>query len=119
MGDVIMIAILAVIVIVAIRSALKHFKGEGGCCGGGGSDIKEPDKNLSGPVIMTKVFEIDGMHCENCTNRVKRAINRIDGVSAKLDLKKKQAVVEYEKEVADDTIIRAIENLEYKVMAVK
>lgn len=118
MGNVIIVAVLAMILIFALKSSLKHLKGEGGCCGGG-STIKEPDKKLSGTVINTKVFKIDGMHCESCTSRVKRAINSIDGVSAKLDLKKKQAVVKYEKEVTDDTLVKEIENLGYKVIAVQ
>ena len=119
MGNVIIIAALAVILAVAIKSSLSHIKGEGGCCGGGSSGIKEPDKKLSETVINTKVIKIDGMHCENCTNRVKRAINSIDGVSAKLDLKKKQAVIKYEKAVPDDTLVREIENLGYKVVSVQ
>ena len=88
MGNVIIVAVLAVILIIALKGSIKHLKGEGGCCGGG-STIKEPDKKLSGTVINTKVFKIDGMHCESCTSRVKRAINSIDGVSAKLDLRTK------------------------------
>ena len=120
MANVIIIAVLAVILIMALKGSIKHLKGEGGCCGGGGgSTIKEPDKKLSGTVINTKVFKIDGMHCESCTSRVKRAINRIDGVSAKLYLRKKQAVVKYEKEVADDTLVKEIEKLGYKVVAVQ
>ncbi|WP_297957128.1 heavy-metal-associated domain-containing protein [uncultured Ruminococcus sp.] len=118
MGNVIIVAVLAMILIFALKSSLKHLKGEGGCCGGG-STIKEPDKKLSGTVINTKVFKIDGMHCESCTSRVKRAINSIDGVSAKLDLRKKQAVVKYDKEVADETLVKEIENLGYKVIAVQ
>jgi copper chaperone CopZ len=119
MGNFIIVAVLAVILIVAVRSSMKHLKGEGGCCGGSGSTIKEPDKKLSGTIINTKVFKIDGMHCESCTSRVKRAINNIDGVSAKLNLRKKQAVVKYEKEVADETLVKEIEALGYKVIAVQ
>ncbi|WP_294414175.1 heavy metal-associated domain-containing protein [uncultured Ruminococcus sp.] len=118
MGNVIIVAVLAVIPIIALKGSIKHLKGEGGCCGGG-STIKEPDKKLSGTVINTKVFKIDGMHCESCTSRVKRAINSIDGVSAKLDLRKKQAVVKYDKEIADDTLVKEIENIGYKVVAVQ
>ena len=44
---------------------------------------------------------------------------QIDGVSAKLNLKKKQAVVKYEKEVEDDTLIKEIEDLGYKVVSVQ
>ena len=118
MENIITIAVLAVVLFFALKGTVKHLKGEGACCGGAKA-IKEPDKKLSGTVIKTKVFMIDGMHCENCTNRVKRAINRIDGVSAKLNLKKKQAVVKYEKEVEDDTLIKEIEDLGYKVVSVQ
>ena len=81
--------------------------------------MKEPDKKLSGPVIRTKVFKIDGMHCEGCTNRVKRVVNSIDGVSVKVNLRKKEAVVQYEREVDDAKIIRAIEKLDYRVVTVR
>ena len=35
MGTAIIIGILAVIVVIAVISSVKHMKGEGGCCGGG------------------------------------------------------------------------------------
>ena len=57
------------------------------------------------------------MHCENCANRVKRAINGIDGVSAKVNLRKKEALVRYEKDVDDSEIISAIEGQGYNVMS--
>ncbi len=44
MGDIIIIGIIVLVVLLGLPSALKHFKGEGGCCGGGGS-VKE-SKNL-------------------------------------------------------------------------
>ena len=112
-----LIVLLIVIVIVAfaLKSSIGHFKGEGGCCGGGDSVKKEPDKKLTGPIIKTTIFKIDGMHCENCSNRVKRTINRLDGVSAKVNLRKKEAVVRFEKDLADDVITKEIEDLGYKV----
>ena len=118
MENIIIIAVLAVVLFLALKGTVKHLKGEVSCCGGA-STIKEPDKKLSGPVIAKKVFKIDGMHCQNCANRIKRGINSIDGVSAKIDLMKKQAVVKYEKEVADETLIKEIENLGYKVVSVQ
>ena len=107
--------ILAAVIFIALKGSIKHLKGEGGCCGGGDSVKKEPDKKLSGPIIKTMVFKIDGMHCENCSNRVKRSINRLDGVSAKVNLRKKEAVVRYEQDIADDVITKEIEDLGYKV----
>ena len=118
MINAIVVAVLMIVIIMATKGAAKHFMGQGSCCGGGSSTVKEPDKKLSGPVIKTMVFRIDGMHCVNCSNRVKRAINRIDGVSARLNLRKKEAVVEYDREVDDATITKAIEALDYKVISV-
>ncbi|WP_029231695.1 heavy-metal-associated domain-containing protein [Butyrivibrio sp. VCB2006] len=112
------IIILVVVLIIAARGSIKHFKGEGGCCGGG-SVVKEPDKKLNGPILKTKTFKIDGMTCENCVNRVKRGINRIDGVSAKVNLRKKQAVVQFEKDVEDCVLQKAIEEMGYKVTSIK
>ena len=115
LSNALVIAILAVVLFIALRGSIKHLAGEGGCCGGGDSVKKEPDKKLSGPIIKTMVFKIDGMHCENCSNRVKRSINRLDGVSAKVNLRKKEAVVLYELDIADDVITKEIEDLGYKV----
>ena len=91
------IVILVAIVFVALRGSVKHFKGEGACCGGGGSTIMEPDKKLDGPVIKTKVYKIDGMHCDNCVSRIKTA------------------VISFEKDVEDAVIISAIKELGYEV----
>ena len=115
MSNFLIVVGLVIILLVSLRGSIKHFKGEGGCCGGGGSSVKEPDKKLDGPVIKTKVFKIEGMHCENCVNRVKRAINRIDGVSAKVNLRSKEAVVSYDREVDDEAFVRDVEALGYKV----
>ena len=115
LSNLIVIVILVLVMFFAIKGSLKHLKGEGGCCGGG-SDVKEPDKKLKGPVIKSRTFKIDGMHCENCSNRVKRAINGIDGVSAKVNLRKKEALVRYEKDVDDSVITSAIESQGYNVL---
>ena len=39
MGTAIIIGILAIIVVIAVISSVKHMKGEGGCCGGGGDTV--------------------------------------------------------------------------------
>jgi copper chaperone CopZ len=59
------------------------------------------------------------MHCENCKNRVERAINRIDGAAAKVDLKRKTAVVSLDRDVSDEEIRKAVEELDYKVVMIE
>lgn len=46
MTDYIILGIIAVIVVVAAISSIRHFKGEGGCCGRGG--YKPKKKKLKG-----------------------------------------------------------------------
>lgn len=90
--NVVLIIILIAVVVLAAGSGAKHFKGQGGCCGGGG-ELRPEHKKLDGPVAEEKIISIDGMSCENCRNRVERAINKIDGASARVNLRKKEAVL--------------------------
>lgn len=65
MSTVIICILLALIIIFAVVNSAKHFRGEGGCCGGG-SDIKVKKKKLAN-VKETLVISIDGMTCKNCS----------------------------------------------------
>ena len=118
MGDIIIIGIIVVLVVIGFRSTKKHFKGEGACCGGGSAPMKVPEKKLS-QVIGTKTVLVDGMTCEHCKAWVEKAINGIDGASAKVDLKKKQAVVSMEREISDEEIGTAVEDAGYKVREIR
>lgn len=113
MGNVIIIAVLVIIVVYAVVSSRKHFKGEGGCCGGGGGDIAVR-KKLENPKIGEYIIHIEGMTCDNCRIRVENAINKLDGVYAKVSLKKKQAIVSYDREVDKKEIIKAVRAAGYK-----
>ncbi|MBR7161957.1 MAG: cation transporter [Clostridia bacterium] len=84
MGNYIIIFVIAVILSFAVFSTAKHFKGEGGCCGGSAYQPKK--KKLSG-VKYQKIFKIGGLHCKNCKNRVEEAVNDIRGIAGKVDLK--------------------------------
>lgn len=115
MGNFIIVGILAVVILMGLRSSIKHFKGEGGCCGGSTTVKKKKLKNI----IATKTVIIDGMSCEHCRNRVEQSINDIDGAAAKVNLKKKQAVVSLEKAVSDEQIRAAIEKAGYKAAEIR
>ena len=96
----------------------KHMKGEGGCCGGGGNTVAEEKKTLDNPVIAVKTVDIEGMHCENCKNSIERSVNKIDGASCQVNLKKKQATIEVDREIDDADIRIAIERLDFKVTGI-
>lgn len=121
MSDVIIILILIVILGFAVKSSIKHFKGEGACCGGGSGQVKTKrpkKKKLDGPVIGTRTIKISGMHCQNCVNSVTRALNSLDGVSAKVSLRNNSAEVSFDRSVEEDRLRRAVEDAGFEVLSI-
>ena len=117
MTDVIIIAVLILIIFLALQQTKKKLKG-GGCCSGGSTTIRDK-KTLTAPKIGEKVLTVEGMHCENCEIRVENALNRLDGVLCKVNLKKKTATVSYSKDVSDELLKETIEELGYEVTAIR
>ena len=118
MGNVIIIGIILLLVLNGIRSSIKHFKGEGGCCGGGSDSVKAERKKLKS-VIVTKTVKIEGMTCQQCKNWVENSLNALDGVAASVNLKKKTATVSMESIVSDSDIKTAVENAGYHVISIR
>ena len=114
MENIIIIGILAVVIVIGIVNTVKHFKGQGGCCGGGGS--YKPRKKKLSAVLYTKTFKVNGMHCEHCQSRVEEVVNDIQGVAGKVNLKKAEVTVSYAEDVADDVIKARIERAGYTVV---
>lgn len=112
MGDVIVIGVLVVLVFFGLCSSMKHFRGKGGCCGG--DECKVEKKKLS-KVLYKKTFRVEGMHCEHCKRRVEEAVNDINGVAGKVNLRKAELTVFYETDVTDDVIKNSLERLGYGV----
>ena len=51
---------------------------------------------------MKKLLAIEGMTCEHCQARVEKALNGIEGVQAKVNLKHKEATVTLSRDVPDE-----------------
>ena len=114
----IIIVILAVVLFFAVKNSIPHFRGEGGCCGGSGKEPLIKPAKLD-RVIATKVMNIEGMRCENCNRRVQNALNSIEGVSAKVNGDKQQAIVKLGREVSDSELEKAVTSLGYIVTKVR
>ena len=112
MENAIIIGIILVIAFFSIRTIVKR-KGRKGCCGSG-SDYTPRKKKLK-KVIATKVFVVDGMHCEKCANRVTEVVNDIPGAAGVVNLKKGIVTVSYEQEVPDELIKQRIARVGYTV----
>lgn len=115
MENIIIVAVIAVIVVIGVLSTKKHFKGEGGCCGGG---TYRENKKLS-RVAGKKTVRIEGMMCENCEARVERFINELPGVACRANHKKNEAIVSYETDVSEEQIRAAVDKAGYKVIAME
>ena len=119
MATYILLAIIVVAVCFALRSMVGHFKGEGSCCGSGGTIAKAPKKVLEGRVIGEKIIHIEGMHCVNCENAVTRLLSAIDGAAAKVNLSRHEAVLRITREVSDEEIRDALNGTEYKIIGIE
>lgn len=118
MADIIIVLIVVVLLGLALKGSVKHFKGEGACCGGGGGSISVdiPQKTLDPPILGKKTVKISGMHCEHCVKAVTEAINKIDGAAAKVDLSRNEAVVSYDRELDDEILRRTVRDAGYRVV---
>ena len=99
---------------------LKLYKGEKK----GGSSVTSQNKGdyerKEEKETMKKILTVEGMSCMHCSARVEKALSAVAGVSsAKVDLEKKTATVELAADVANETLIAAVENAGYDVTEVK
>ena len=121
MADTIIILVVVVILIFALKGSIRHFRGEGACCGGGSGSVKTKKakkKPLDGPVTGQRTIRISGMHCRNCANSVTNALNAIDGVSARVSLKDNMAEVSFDRTVDDADLKQAVEKAGFKVISI-
>ncbi len=79
--------------------------------------IEEEKENSE---TMEKTLKIEGMMCEHCEMRVKKALEAVDGVeSASADHSKGEAVVQLSKDVDNAALKKAVEDQDYKVLGIQ
>lgn len=116
MENAIIVGGLIIVGFFALRSSVKHFKGQGGCCGGG--SVPRQKKEIKN-VHSRKRIKLSGLHCENCKNSVEKAINSIEGAAAKVNLKEQTAEVVLEKDVPDEMLKNAVEKAGFQVIEIR
>lgn len=67
---------------------------------------------------MKKEIKIEGMTCSHCSSSVDKALNSIDGVKAKVNLKKNNAIVEIDSNVNEDALRNAVTEAGYEVVSI-
>ena len=118
MVDIIIYIIVAIILFLALKGSIGFFTGKKTCCSGGKNYVKTAEKKLDGPVLGTLKVKVSGMHCDACTEHVKRAIDAIDGASAEVDLKSGIATVKYDRTLDEGKIRSQVESAGYKVESI-
>lgn len=114
MINVILVVIIAVVIVFAVRSSIKHFRGESACCGGG--EEKAGVKKLSGTIVEDKSINVSGMKCRGCETKVWNALNRIDGLSVtKANWKRGSVTYKAIRAIGQDEIKSAVEGAGYSL----
>ena len=63
---------------------------------------------------MEKILKVEGMSCMHCVAHVKEALEKLEGVrEADVKLEEKRAEVKLDKEVSDDSLVKAVEGAGY------
>ncbi len=80
------------------------------------SSDNEPAEAAKGEK-MDKTFNVKGMMCQHCQARVKDALDAVEGVEKTVvDLDNGTATVTLSKDIADDTLVKAITDAGYEVV---
>ncbi len=66
---------------------------------------------------MKKTMVIEGMSCSHCSGRVEKALNAIEGVTAKVNLEAKTASITVEGNVSDQQLRQAVTDEGYEVVS--
>ena len=78
---------------------------------------KEEEKDEKETNTMTKTLKVEGMMCEHCEARVKKALEKVEGVTEAVANKDtKTAVVTLSQDVPFETLKAAVEAQDYEVL---
>lgn len=118
MATAIIIAVIIGICIISLKSYLKKLSH--GCCGAGSDDEKifETYFNISNCKFRYTV-QIGGMTCKNCSARIENALNKKQGIYAKIDFKNGAGEIYSEAPVSEFTVRQTVIGLGYSVQRIE
>lgn len=129
MGNILILIILIVLLIPAIKSTIKHFKGKGGCCGGDCGSCCACARNGTTAVpsesypdssekkggtadAQNRVFSVSGMSCAACSARVEKAVASVPGVES-VSVSLLTNTMRITGSAPDKTVVTAVKNAGY------
>ena len=117
--DIILVLIVIIILIFALKGSMKHFNGEGACCGGNvNNKVKVDDKNISHYPYTITVYT-EGMKCDGCKLKVENALNAKSGIYATANYHKNIVKVHMKENLSDEIITKVVKEAGYRVKSVQ
>ncbi len=91
----------------------------GSNAGAPGEEHREGPEQSENPerkeTVMEKTLHVEGMMCQHCVARVKKALEAVEGVEeAVVDLDAKTAVAKLSADIADDVLVKAVTDQDYE-----
>lgn len=66
-----------------------------------------------------RILEVDGMSCGDCVVRIENALNSLDGIYARVDLKVRRANVCMKQDCGDESLKAAVRAAGYRVIRIE
>lgn len=113
-------AIIATFLVICVLGAClfsfaRRLTGRKSCCETVVPRVKP--KKLKTPIGSITV-KIEGMRCESCRRTLMAKLNEPEGVSAKVSLDKKEALICYERPIEKDKIAEIVEKAGFEVVEI-
>ncbi|ORB60359.1 carbonate dehydratase [Mycobacteroides saopaulense] len=68
--------------------------------------------------METTDLRLHGMTCASCASRVEKGLNRLEGVTARVNLALESARVEHDGSISDEDLVKAVESVGYQAQVI-
>jgi copper chaperone len=117
--NIVIILVIFIGVLSGIKACLKRISGTG-CCGSGNQSVRiEPEDKRRSHYAYRAELVVQGMKCRNCVLLVENALNSLDGVMAKVNLKKSTVSVLLKQTGNEQMLTSAVSNAGYTVTDIR
>ena len=82
-------------------------------------EIVENKEIVKDAKMAQKTVKIEGMMCQHCVKSVTKALEKLDLQNVQVSLDQKQATFDVNAKVSDETVTKAIEDIDFKVVEIK
>lgn len=119
MVDLIIFLIVILMMALALKGSIRHFRGQGSCCTASSPMTSVETKRLDDVTHRMRLV-VAGMHCPHCEDRVRKALDGISGAAVEsITWKDGHVVLAVNRDVPHDLLRRVIEGEGYHLESVE